>query len=70
MIRTLAFLLVTGCVSIADIDTTHTESYCAQSCTGNYSSCASAPAPLAVQAVRNYQCKEALRACIAACPAR
>lgn len=66
----LALPLLAGCVSIADIDMSHAAPYCANSCTANYSACSGEPAPLVAAGVRNYQCKEALRACIASCPPR
>jgi hypothetical protein len=67
--RSLALaLLLTGCVSISDIDTSRVERVCAVNCANNYSFCVSPSGALVPRAINNYQCKEGYSACIKACP--
>lgn len=67
--RALVFMLVlSGCVSIDDIDTSHANSACATQCSASYSFCVSPSGALIPRAINNYQCKDGFRACINSCP--
>jgi hypothetical protein len=61
-------MLLAGCASVADIDTSKMDPACAQSCTTNYSECLGKFTlfPLMAQ----HQCTDAMHLCAAACPAR
>lgn len=72
MITFRPFLLVcagalSGCVSIADVDTTKAEPTCARQCTQTYSQCVAAPA-VGTPTGLFYQCKQALKLCLDTCP--
>ncbi|SIT35287.1 conserved exported hypothetical protein [Paraburkholderia ribeironis] len=64
----LSMLLLAGCASVADIDTSKLDANCAQSCTAKYSDCLGKFTlfPLMAQ----HQCTDAMHLCAAACPAR
>ena len=70
MNRTLLLitLLLAGCASTADIDTSKVDPDCAHSCSANYSDCLGKFTlfPLMVQ----HQCTDAMKLCVQACPAR
>ena len=59
-------LVVAGCASVSDIDTSKSDPKCVQPCAQTYSSCVSKFTffPLQVQ----HQCTDAYRLCIQACP--
>ena len=61
-------MLLAGCASVADIDTSKIDPSCAQSCTSNYSECLGKFTlfPLMAQ----HQCTDAMHLCAAACPSR
>lgn len=66
----LAAALCAGCVSIADVDMSRAETFCAQQCSQNYSYCVAPSGAVVPRAINNYQCKQALEGCIRACPPR
>ncbi|MFM0603652.1 SHOCT domain-containing protein [Paraburkholderia sediminicola] len=70
MSRTLLILtmLLTGCASVADIDTSKAEPDCAHSCAANYSECLSKFTLFPIQA--QHQCTDAMQLCVKACPTR
>jgi hypothetical protein len=70
MNRTLLLLtlLLAGCASTADIDTSKADPDCAHSCSANYSDCLGKFTlfPLMAQ----HQCTDAMKLCVQACPTR
>lgn len=62
----VASLLLVGCASVSDIDTSQSNPDCVQPCAQTYSACVSkfTMFPLMVQ----HQCTDAYRLCIQACP--
>ncbi len=70
MNRTLLLLtlLLAGCASTADIDTSKVEPDCAHSCSANYSECLGKFTLFPIQA--QHQCTDAMRLCVQACPTR
>lgn len=62
--------MLSGCVSIADVDTSHADHVCAVNCSNNYSACVAPSGALIPRAVNNYQCKDAYVSCIRSCPPR
>ncbi|WP_168794459.1 SHOCT domain-containing protein [Paraburkholderia aromaticivorans] len=64
----LAAMLLTGCASVSDIHTSKADPDCAHSCSANYSECLGKFTLFPIQA--QHQCTDALRLCVAACPAR
>lgn len=64
----LLALCVTGCASVADIDTSKMDATCAQSCTANYSTCLGKFTLFPIQA--QHQCTAAMHLCANACPQR
>ena len=70
MNKTLLLLtvLLAGCASTADIDTSKVDPDCAHSCSANYSECLGKFTlfPLMAQ----HQCTDAMKLCVQACPAR
>jgi len=64
----LLSILLAGCASVSDIDTSKLDANCAQSCTSTYSECLSKFTlfPLMAQ----HQCTDAMHLCAAACPSR
>lgn len=67
----LLLLSLTGCASIADIDTSKADYACAGRCSQNHSACVSQPAtsPMVAQ-INSANCKDAYRGCINSCPPR
>ena len=61
-------LALTGCASVADIDTSQLESGCAQTCTARYSECLGKFTLFPIQA--QHQCTDAMHLCAKACPTR
>jgi Short C-terminal domain len=61
-------MLLAGCASVADIDTSKMDPACAQSCASTYSECLGKFTlfPLMAQ----HQCTDAMHLCSASCPAR
>lgn len=70
MNRTLLLLtlLLAGCASTADIDTSKVDPDCAHSCSANYSECLGKFTLFPIQA--QHQCTDAMRLCVQACPTR
>ena len=64
----LLSMLLAGCASVADIDTSKIDAACAQSCTANYSECLGKFTLFPIQA--QHQCTDAMHLCANACPAR
>ncbi|MFL9899256.1 SHOCT domain-containing protein [Paraburkholderia fungorum] len=64
----LSLLLLAGCASVADIDTSKLDTTCAQSCTANYSECLGKFTLFPIQA--QHQCTDAMHLCANACPQR
>lgn len=64
----LMSILLAGCASTADIDTSKVDPDCAHSCTANYSECLGKFTLFPIQA--QHQCTDAMRLCVQACPAR
>ncbi|MFM0335637.1 SHOCT domain-containing protein [Paraburkholderia fungorum] len=64
----LLTMLLAGCASVADIDTSKIDTTCAQSCTANYSECLGKFTLFPIQA--QHQCTDAMHLCANACPAR
>ncbi|NYH24976.1 SHOCT domain-containing protein [Paraburkholderia bryophila] len=64
----LLTMLLAGCASVSDIDTSKIDASCAQSCTSTYSECLGKFTlfPLIAQ----HQCTDAMHLCAAACPSR
>jgi hypothetical protein len=65
-----AALLLAGCASIADIDTSKAEPRCASQCSQDYTACVSIPAAVIPGLIRSSQCKDGMRACVNSCPPR
>jgi len=61
-------VLLVGCASTADIDTSKADPACAQTCTANYSQCLGQFTLFPIQAQN--QCTDALRLCVRTCPAK
>jgi len=64
----LSTLLLAGCASVADIDTSKIDSDCAHSCTANYSECLGKFTFFPIEA--QHQCTDAMQLCAKACPAK
>jgi hypothetical protein len=64
----LTVMLLTGCASVSDIDTSKADPDCAHSCAANYSECLGKFTlfPLMAQ----HQCTDAMHLCVEACPTR
>jgi hypothetical protein len=61
-------MLLAGCASVSDIDTSKIDADCAHSCTANYSECLGKFTLFPIQA--QHQCTDAMQLCAKACPAR
>lgn len=61
-------LALTGCASVADIDTSRLEPGCAQACTAHYSECLGKFTLFPIQA--QHQCTDAMHLCAQSCPSR
>ena len=68
LLTAAAALVIVGCASTADIDTSKAESTCAERCSTSYSECLGKFTffPIMMQ----HQCTDAMRLCVKACPAR
>ncbi|MFM0263108.1 SHOCT domain-containing protein [Paraburkholderia sediminicola] len=64
----LLTVLLAGCASVADIDTSKVEPGCAHSCAANYSECLGKFTLFPIEA--QHQCTDAMQLCVKACPAR
>lgn len=61
-------MLLAGCASVSDIDTSKADPDCAHSCTANYSECLGKFTLFPIEA--QHQCTDAMQLCVKACPAR
>lgn len=61
-------VVLVGCASTSDIDTSRVEQSCAQPCSHNYSTCVSKFTIFPIQV--QHQCTDAFRLCIQGCPER
>jgi hypothetical protein len=64
----LSMMLLAGCASVSDIDTSKADPDCAHSCTANYSECLGKFTLFPIEA--QHQCTDAMQLCVKACPAR
>jgi hypothetical protein len=64
----LITMLLAGCASTADIDTSKVDPDCAHSCSANYSECLGKFTLFPIEA--QHQCTDAMKLCVQACPAR
>ncbi len=67
-ISAVLVLLLAACASTKDIDVSKADAACAQQCSTNYSQCGQGFTMTPI--MQQNQCVDALRVCIAACPAR
>ena len=63
-----SILVLAGCASVSDIDTSQLEQGCAQACTARYSECLGKFTLFPIQA--QHQCTDAMRLCAKSCPTR
>jgi hypothetical protein len=64
----LLTMLLAGCASTADIDTSKADPDCAHSCSANYSECLGKFTFFPIEA--QHQCTDAMKLCVQACPTR
>ncbi|EIF32125.1 hypothetical protein BCh11DRAFT_07706 [Burkholderia sp. Ch1-1] len=63
-----SILVLAGCASVSDIDTSQLEPACAQACTARYSECLGKFTLFPIQA--QHQCTDAMHLCAKSCPTR
>ncbi len=68
MKKLLSLFLLSGCVSVGEVDVTKYEPACARECTGRHSSCIAGSGY--VNALQQQSCKEGLGLCLKTCPAK
>ena len=68
LISILALITIVGCASTKDIDLSHVDSACGQTCSANYGECLGKFSMTPIMA--QHGCVDALRLCAQSCPPR